>query len=107
MYKALAGVAPIAKFKVLDKVLVNKDCLPTWRVDWGQTEKLLFQGKMRAVITDVNLQRRASYKITYEYVETGNSLEKKTLAQWDVEEQYITLVPDEFIDDDDKHLWPK
>ena len=62
---------------------------------------------MRAVITDVNLQRRASYKITYEYVETGNSLEKKTLAQWDVEEQYITLVPDEFIDDDDKHLWPK
>lgn len=99
LYKAFSGVAPVAKFKVLDKVLVNKDSLPTWRLDAKETEKLLFKGKFKAVITQVNLQRKASYRVSYEYVENGKSAEELTTGEWDVEEQYLILIQDDFIDD--------
>lgn len=103
VYKALGGIAPIAKFKVLDKVLVNNDALPTWRVDKAATEKLLFQDKMKAVITEVDLQKRSPYKVEYEYIDNGGGLDP-VKGSWDVQEECITLVEDNFIDD---QPWPK
>lgn len=103
LYKALGGTRPKAKFKVLDNVLIDMNALPTWRTDKEATAKLLFQGRMKGCISEINLQKKCAYKVEYAYIEEGSSEIK--ISHWEIEEQYMILRPDEFIDDD--KLLPK
>jgi len=103
LYKAISGMGPLAKFKIFDKVLVDMGHLPSWRLDKEKTNALLFKGKMKAEITEVNLQRKSVYMLRYSYIDSSGS--EAISETWPVEEHALELLSDDFIDDD--NFWPK
>jgi hypothetical protein len=71
LYLAMSGVRKLPRFKVLDEIYAEVPSLASWRMDKSrmETEKMLFQGKVKCKITDINLQRRDSYHVEYTFLD--------------------------------------
>lgn len=92
VYLAMSGVKVCAKFKVLDKVLVKSDTLPSWRMDLDKTKEAGYsvKGLVKGNIQDIDMTQSSAYQIYYKYLNSAGEEHIDTI--W-INEKYIELAP--------------
>ncbi len=93
---ALSGIEVTPRFKVLDKVYVKFDSLPTWRMNKEKmiANKMIIKDCIEATVVEVDMLVKSPYKLTYNFMHNSDDEIHKD-NYWMEESQAIVLKKDE------------
>lgn len=92
LYMALSGVRETSPYKIGDNVLLKMDYLPGWRIEKKRfvEGEDLHQGKVKAIVTDVDLTKEDSIKVEFmAYTSPDPNEGKKLMDEW-MKKEYMT-----------------
>ena len=99
LYLAINGVRRILPFKVLDKVLVDYNTLPTWRFDEEKSKAhfKVVNDKYPAVVVAVDPYKKYPFTIAFKYFnDNGEFLDADTVC----DRKYLILDDEDILEDD-------
>lgn len=94
LYFSLMGVERTFKYKVLDKVWVNIEHLPSWRIDKVKSEAaglILREKFIKCTVVEIQPLVRSCYRVEFEAIPTGKDepkLEEYMLAEYSLHSSY-------------------
>jgi len=81
LYKSFSGLKDEFKFKVGQKVLLNKSNLYSWRIDEGKMMEagMLKQGRITCMITKLTKTQEKPYTVKYTYLDSSGKEGEDTI----------------------------
>lgn len=76
LFKALLGIEILPKFQIDDEIWLNYENAPTWRMneDLMRQNNMIFQGKIKGRIKDINMYSTEQYEISFEHYNKEENL---------------------------------
>ena len=99
LYKALSGIKPTSKHKVLDDVLINITSLYSYKMNKDKTEvsKLMFKGYLPGKVTTINLYKESPILVQFTCI--GDDDKEVVVESW-VEERHLLPRSSDIIESD-------
>lgn len=97
-FKATMGITPSTKFMKGEKVLIKADRVGDWAFDKAamETEHVTKDGKLRALIVEVNPWKDHPYMLKYDYIHTDGTRKTDKYSVSEVSLEPAEEFPEEF-----------
>lgn len=98
LFMAFSGIAPTTDYKKGDLVYIDVSRIPKWNKDISKMEQenMIYQGYIKGVIVDINLNKEVPYTVEYNGFNTLGSEELFSEAFY---EHSIQKVSEDFMED--------
>jgi len=94
LYKALSGIKPVSKYKVLDEVLINIRAVYNYKMNKDKTEvsKLMFKGYLPGKVTTIDLYREDAILVQFKCI--GDDDQEVVVESWMAEKSLLSKESD-------------